>query len=176
MYTVHGEGDGSAAISAATFKEAIVVGLMRPSGVCDLDALELFRRTPFFRRFGPRDLEDLARGAQRMSFRPGERLCLEGSPPLACYAIASGEVEVTVDGRRVAIVGARDVVGERGPIEGRTRSATVIARGPVTTWAVSRERLLSFARRSPMAASGMFDHLGRRYADFRGAARPRFPL
>ena len=72
---------------------------------------------------------------------------------------------VTVAGRTLGTVGENRVVGERAPLEGRTRTATVTANTRLTTWAISRERLLGLAARSAAAAEGMYEELGRRYAD-----------
>ena len=45
---------------------------------------------------------------------------MEGSDAPDCYVIAAGEAEVFIGGERVAVVGADDVVGERGLILGRS--------------------------------------------------------
>ena len=105
-----------------------------------------------------------------MSFEAGEQLCVEGGEPLDCYVIAEGEATVTIGERTVARVGESRVVGERGPLEGRTRTATVTASTRMTTWAISRERLLALAAHSPAAAEGMYAEIHRRYPDAPGIA------
>src|SRR5262249_60765686 len=57
-----------------------------------------------------------------------------------------GEAAVTIGGRTVSTVGENRVVGERGPLEGRTRAASVTATTHMTTRAISKERLLGLAR------------------------------
>ena len=100
-----------------------------------------------------------------MSFEPGGRLVGEGGEALECYVIAEGEGTVSIGGRVVATVGENRVVGERGPLEGRARTATVTASTRVTTWAISRERLLALVAHSRAAADGMYQEIHRRYAD-----------
>ena len=112
-----------------------------------------------------RELAALAETAYPVSFEPGERLCVEGAEALECYVIAEGEATVAIGGRLVATVGENRVVGERGPLEGRVRTATVTASTPMTTWAISRERLLALVAQSRAAADGMYEELHRRYAD-----------
>jgi CRP-like cAMP-binding protein len=163
-----GAGGGERAVPATTFREAIAVGLMRGGGCCNYDALAVIERAAFFRGCAAEELEELARTAQPVSFRPGEMLCLEGTLALACYVIAEGEASVTTEGRELARVGEEDVVGERGPLEGCARTATVVATTPVFTYAITRQRLLSLARRSPAAAFGMYEYLRRRYAEYGG--------
>jgi len=111
------------------------------------------------------ELEALAATAYPVSFEPGDHLCVEGGEALECYVIAEGEATVTIGGRAVSTVGESRVVGERGPLEGRTRTATVTATTRMTTWAISRERLLGLARRSAAAADAMYEEIHRRYAD-----------
>jgi CRP-like cAMP-binding protein len=77
--------------------------------------------------------------------------------------ISEGEATVTIGERLVRSVGEDDVVGERGLIEGRARTATVAATTHVNTWAISRERLLALLERSPGAKTGMLEYVRRRY-------------
>jgi CRP-like cAMP-binding protein len=79
--------------------------------------------------------------------------------------IEEGEVEVWVDGERVATLGENEVVGERGPLRGETRSATAIAASHVVTYAIARERLLALARASATASEGMDAVMHQRYGD-----------
>jgi CRP-like cAMP-binding protein len=125
----------------------------------------LLGRASLFRRCTATELETLAATAYPVSFEPGEQLCVEGGEALECYVIAEGEATVTIGGRQVATVGESRVVGERGPLEGRTRTATVTATQRMATWAISRERLLALVKRSPAAADGMYEEIFHRYAD-----------
>ena len=61
-------------------------------------------------------------------------------------------------------VGVDDVVGERGPIEGRPRSATVAATTHMTTWAISRDRLLAVVSRNATLGTRLREEIARRYA------------
>jgi len=100
-----------------------------------------------------------------MSFEPGDVLCTEGGAALECYVIAEGEATVTIDGKVIATVGEDDVVGERGPLLGRARAATVTASSHMITYAISRERLLTLVARSPVAAEAMAEYLRGRYPE-----------
>ena len=65
----------------------------------------------------------------------------------------------------MATSGENDVVGERGPLEDRARSANVVATSHVNTWAISRERLLALVEKSPTAREGMLAYVRERYGD-----------
>jgi CRP-like cAMP-binding protein len=99
-----------------------------------------------------------------MSFERGDELCVEGADAPECYVIAEGEAACSIKGQTVATVTQDDVVGELGPLRGRTRAATVTATTHMVTYAISREELARLVERSPSAAAAMEQELRRRYA------------
>jgi signal-transduction protein with cAMP-binding, CBS, and nucleotidyltransferase domain len=109
------------------------------------------------------ELDELAATAYPMSFEPGDALCVEGAASNEVYAIAVGEALVTIAGKGAGRVGDGDVVGERGPLENRARSATVTAATHMLTWAISRERFLGVVGRNPALAERMREEIARRY-------------
>jgi hypothetical protein len=135
------------------------------SGADLLETVVLLARCAFFRTCTPEEIRELAATAYPISFEKGEPLTVQGDESLDCYVIEEGEAEVLIDGGRVATLGENEVVGERGPLRGETRSATVVASSHVVTYAISRERLLGLVRRSPTAAAGMRDYMRRRYGE-----------
>ena len=128
------------------------------------ERIALLVRVPFFRPCTPADLASLAATAYPISFDAGETLCVEGADAPDCYVIAAGEAEVTIGGDRVATVGADDVVGERGPLLGAPRAATVTATSHMITYAISRELLQRVLDASPDVAAAMHAEVERRYA------------
>jgi cytochrome P450 len=125
----------------------------------------LLARADLFQSCTPDEIAELAATAYPMSFEAGDALCVEGGESLECYVISEGEAAVTIGGRDIRTLGENDVVGERGPLEDRSRSATVRATSHMNTYAISRERLLALVARSPKAAEGMYAYVERRYAD-----------
>src|SRR5262249_20294647 len=123
----------------------------------------LLGRTRFFRRCSFSELEALAKTAYPISFEPGDQLCVQGAEALECYVIAEGEAVVTIDGHPVATAGEDEVVGERGPLAGAPRAATVTAATHMNTWAISRERLLGVVARNRSLAEWMRGEMQRRY-------------
>ena len=125
--------------------------------------IALLQRVPFFGPCAPADLATLAATAYPLSFDPGEHLCVEGSDAPDCYVIAAGEAEVFIGGERVAVIGADDVVGERGLILGAPRAATVTAASHMITYAISREILQRVLDASPHVIAAMQENVRRRY-------------
>jgi len=139
-------------------------GLVR-TGSELLAMVVLLARAGLFARCTPAEIEELAATAYPISFEPGERITIEGAESLDCYVIAEGEANVSIGDAHVRKVQENGVVGERGPLEGRARSATVTAMSDMITYAISRERLLALAERSESAREGMLDYIHRSYDD-----------
>ena len=125
----------------------------------------LLGRVPLFRACSPSDLEQLARTAYPLTFEAGDVLCAEGADAHECYVIAEGEASVTTGDQVVATVSHDDVVGEKGPIEGRPRAATVTATNHMLTVAISRDHLLALMDTSPAAATAMRELVAARYGN-----------
>ena len=134
----------------------------------------LLGRVPLFSGCTASELADLAATTYPISFDPGEVLCAEGADSPECYVVAEGEASVEVDGTEIAVVRADDVVGERGPLLGAPRNATVRAKSHMLTYAISRQRLLRLAQQSEAVRTGMEQVLQHRYGD-RGALDPNTP-
>ena len=126
---------------------------------------ELLGRVPLFSGCAIADLADLATTTYPIGFDPGEVLCVEGADSPECYVIAEGEASVVVDGAEIAVVGADDVVGERGALLGTPRNATVTAKTHMLTYAISRQRLVRLAQQSDSVRSGMESAMQRRYGE-----------
>jgi NAD(P)-dependent dehydrogenase (short-subunit alcohol dehydrogenase family) len=118
---------------------------------------------PLFSRCSFSELHHLAATAYPVAFNEGDVLCVQGMAASDCYAIVEGDAAVSVDGTDVGRVAAGDVVGERGPIEERPRSATVIATSHVLAYAISCERLRRLLDSNADVASHMRQLVGARY-------------
>jgi cytochrome P450 len=127
------------------------------------ETARLLARTAVLNLCNPAELDELAATAYPLSFEPGDALCVEGAASSEVYAIAEGEALVTIAGKGAGKVGEGDVVGERGPLENRARSATVTAVTHMLTWAISRERFLGVVGRNPALADRMRDEIAKRY-------------
>jgi cytochrome P450 len=123
----------------------------------------LLARAELFRHCTADEISHLAATAYPVSFEAGERLCVEGEEALECYVIAEGEATVTIAGDEIRRVGENDVVGERGLLEDRSRTATVTAKGHMNTWAISRQRFLSLVEANPSVREAMHAYMRERY-------------
>jgi hypothetical protein len=124
----------------------------------------LLQRVPFFAPCSEDELASLATTAYPISFDPGEQLCVEGEEAPDLYVIAAGEADVLIGRDHIGVVGADDVVGERGVILDATRAATVTASSHMITFAISRERLRHVLEGSPDVVAAMREHVTQRYS------------
>jgi|tagenome__1003787_1003787.scaffolds.fasta_scaffold20580572_2 CRP/FNR family transcriptional regulator, cyclic AMP receptor protein len=94
----------------------------------------------------PKELSDVLRMAgRRLLYDRGDALFMEGDHPRHVVLIEHGQVKIeraTADGSAVTIAvrGPGELVGELACIDGRGRSATVVALGPVTAVLVPLSR------------------------------------
>ena len=105
--------------------------------------LELLRAIPIFSPLSPPVLEGLAARLERVRVSPGEEIVRQGDHGDRFYVVASGEVEVTVDGRPQGTLGPGEHFGEIALLRDVPRTATVTARTDVELFALEREDFLA---------------------------------
>ncbi len=88
----------------------------------------------------------------RRRLTPGEALVEQGEPGHDVFVLLSGALDVEVDGRTVARVGAGAIVGERAVLEGGRRTATLRAVTHSCVGAISPEQI-DRARLAELSAS-----------------------
>ncbi|MFI5041045.1 MAG: cyclic nucleotide-binding domain-containing protein [Acidimicrobiales bacterium] len=121
-----------------------------------LGAVELFRL------FDRRHLEELARITDEISVDKGATLCEQGRVATECWIVLEGEAEVEVgDGKLMGVVGPGESIGEMGLLDHLPRSATVIARTPMTLYHIDGKRFDELLGPSPLARA-LLELLSRR--------------
>lgn len=107
------------------------------------DELTLLSRVPFLSSLPEPALERLARSAERATAPAGETVVRQHEPGDRFYVIASGELEVSVDGAVVRALHGGDYFGEIALIRDVPRTATVRARHDSELLALGREDFLT---------------------------------
>ncbi len=97
---------------------------------------------------------DLFVGAKPLKLAADEVLFLSGDPGDGCYRIEDGLLKVAMVSRTgseriLAFLGAGAIVGELSMIDGRPRSASVVAVRAATLSFLSRSSFESFAQKNP---------------------------
>jgi MFS family permease len=145
---IHLGGTTAALVGVAAM---LPLGLLLTSGgVLTLDAaarvpvveIALLRSLPHFASLPIPALEGLARSLERVDLPAHAVVIRQGDIGDRFYAIAEGEVDISIDGRHVATRTRGDGLGEIALLRGVARSATVTAITPVTLYALDREPFL----------------------------------
>jgi len=116
---------------------------------CRSDKVELLRKMPLFSRLSQRQLNAVARHIDEVQIRKGAVLAKQGTQGLEAVIIVDGRARVEGDGKAIAELTAGDVVGEMSVIDGKPRSATVIAETPMNLLVLHRRDFMSLLETVP---------------------------
>lgn len=121
----------------------------------------------FFSSFPAEVLEDLLSSTSVRSFSPGDIIVREGDPGISLFLIESGSVEVRTNdptGREVLLaeLGPGEFFGEVAVLTGRPRTATIVAREPVTLIEILTEDLQRIVAAHPRVRTVLEEFYQRR--------------
>lgn len=136
--------------------------------------LPALRAVPIFQGLRKTTLLEVARRATEIAYPAGTVLIREGDPGDALCVIVRGTVEVVKDGRAVAQMTQGDFFGEISLIDGKPRSATVVAVDDVMLLELSAsdfQELLNI----PLVARAALESLARRLREAHDTCGDRHP-
>jgi CRP-like cAMP-binding protein len=96
------------------------------------DYLEHLTKVPMFSACSKKDLEQIARSGDEVTFEAGTRLMQEGDVGREFFVVLDGAGEVSRRGKRLGTIGAGDFVGELALLDRAPRNATVTATTALT--------------------------------------------
>lgn len=107
-------------------------------------------------------------------FSAGQAICREGEHGNVMYVLLAGRAEVTSGGLLLEKVGAGEIVGELGVLDGIPRIATVTALTACTTVVVDRERFNFLVESTPGFALEVMQVMARRLRHCDARLREQF--
>lgn len=120
------------------------------------EEVELLRHIPMFANIEPSKLKLLAFTSERLTFRAGQDLCVQGEMGDAAFIIIEGLADVLIDTptgvTSVTTVGKNEVVGEIAILCDVPRTATVRALEDVVALRISKELFFRLVREFPTMA------------------------
>ncbi|MBV9076663.1 MAG: Crp/Fnr family transcriptional regulator [Methylobacteriaceae bacterium] len=124
------------------------------------------KQVPMFKDIDPTRLKLLAFTSERVSYRAGQRLFVQGDVADAAFVLLEGKVDVVLsDGGnqvKVAELGQNAILGEMGILSGMPRSATVVASEPSSALRIDRRVFLELLSQFPQMSLAIMRELARR--------------
>jgi len=117
---------------------------------------------PLLAALSPRHRRKVAETARIRRFTDGTPLVVNGQQASELFVILEGKVTVAIPGRAPLAMTAGSFVGELAVLDGGSRSASVVADGPVVTLTITGRRFRKLMQAEPAVAIGVAEELARR--------------
>ncbi len=114
--------------------------------------LESLKNVPLFNACSKKELETVAKAADEIMMTEGSLIVDQGQTGREAFVILSGEVTIKRSGRKVATLGAGDVVGELSLLDHGPRSASAICATDCTLLVIDQRRFVSVLNDVPSIA------------------------
>jgi len=124
--------------------------------------LDLLKEVPLFARCSKADLRQIATLADEIDVDEGRTLIREGAYGQEFFVVVDGSLRVSRKGKRVADLGAGDVVGEIALVADVPRTATVTASTPTHVLVLTDRGFRDLLAQSPSIATSILQTLGER--------------
>ncbi len=126
---------------------------------------ELLAATPLFADLDAAGMETVARRAIEVSFEDGHVIARQGDIGTGFFVVAGGAVRVVRDGHQIAHLRPGEFFGELSVLDGRPRTAQVIADGLTTCLALASWDFEAVVTEQPAVALAILRVLATRLRD-----------
>ncbi len=115
--------------------------------------MEWLKQVPLFSACSNRELRAIAAVVKDVKHPMGTVIATEGDPGVGLFVIVDGEAEVTIGGKRMAILRRGDFFGEIALIDHGPRTATVTAELPSRLLVVNHRDFHALMEEFPAVAA-----------------------
>ena len=129
-----------AEIDRAQFEDCI--GGALDQATVNNEALNVIKRVQLLRALSADKLGALIRALQIHDYADGQTIVQQHNPGDTLFIIKSGTVDVMKDGVHIRSITKLDYFGERSVLFDDFRSATIVAKGPVSCWVLHKADFL----------------------------------
>lgn len=128
--------------------------------------LDSLKSVTLFSNCSKKELEKVARASDEVKMTEGTLIADQGQMGREAFVILKGEVTVKRNGRKVATLGAGDVVGEMSLLDKGPRTASVVAATDVELLVIDSRRFLAVIDDIPSIAHKLLAALAGRIREF----------
>lgn len=123
---------------------------------------QLLRNVALFSGCSARELSRIASLATPAAYPAGAVLAREGKPGSEVFVIEDGKAEVTLRGRKLAVLGPGDFFGELALLDPGPRAATVTAKTPMSVLVIDPREFASLIAAAPIVGRKIMREMARR--------------
>jgi CRP-like cAMP-binding protein len=127
--------------------------------------MELLAAAPLFDGVDPEHLERLAQRTVEVEYPAGRVIVRQGEVGTGFFVIATGAADVIRDGSRLARLGPGDFFGELSVLDGRPRTAQVVATEPTVCLGLATWEFEAAVQEEPTVALAVLRGLAMRLRD-----------
>ena len=125
---------------------------------------KFLRKVPVFRKFSDNYLDQIAGEFSTIRFKKGEEIVFRADESTDLYIVLKGDVRVSLlsrDGNELILTHLRegDFFGEMSLIDGKSRSANVVAENDTSLGMLKREKFISTMKQEPQIAFDLLSAL-----------------
>jgi len=132
---------------------------------------EMLSGAPLFAGVGPDGMDRIAAAAVQVDFPADHVIARQGEIETGFFVIVHGAAEVIRDGEVIARLGPGDFFGELSVLDGRPRTAQVVADGPTTCLALASWDFETVLAEQPLVTLAILRGLAGRLRDLTEADR-----
>lgn len=132
------------------------------------DHTQQLKKVPLFAGIPDGQLARIANGVRERSFEPGAAIVSAGETGHGFYLIVKGRAEVQRNNRTIRTLGPGEYFGELALLREAPRSATVIAKEPMTCLALTRWDFKGILDANPAIAIRLLETVASRIQEDEG--------
>ena len=130
------------------------------------DKLNLLQTVPLLAGCSKRELGHVAKSGRELDVESGTVLAEQGQMGREAYVILEGEIAVKRGGRKIATLGAGDIVGEMSLLDHGPRTATVVCESDAALLVFDQEGFRKVLEQHPTIAYKLLGTLAERIREF----------
>lgn len=126
------------------------------------DKIAHIQAIPLFAKLSQKELTEVARHCDEVSFDARQVLANEAKPGDECFIIVTGKVEVRRNRRKLTTKGPGEIVGEMALLDELPRSATLVTTEPTNVLVFSRREFRLLIGELPSVSRKLLETLSER--------------